>query len=294
VRDLPGAEIVSVDLSDRAGLASLFDRCGPFDAVVNCAGIASDVARTSLVMRVNHAGAADLAEYLARRPFGRMVHVSTTDVYGIRDFADAGEDTPLDDNLRQAYPRSKILAEQAVTATLPASRYVLLRPGAVCGPRDTTILPRVIAFLRHSPWVIHFGPWRGRNRWPLAHVRNVATAAFLAAAHEGTSGQAYNVVDPAFTTVEEYYRWVLRTFLPARQRIRSISVPVPLAWGYARGSSLLSRAMGRLHPLLDPSEYALYCLASNLDFSSRKLQDLFARHGESFVPSLTWRCADGT
>ncbi len=147
-------------------------------------------------------------------------------------------------------------------------------------------MPRVIAFLRPSPWVVHFGPWRGCNRWPLAHVRNVAKAAFLAATCDEAAGQAYNVVDPTFTTVEEYYRWVLRTFLPDRRGIRSITVPVGLAWPYARISSLLSRAMGRLHPLLDPSLYALYSLASNLDFSSRKLQDLFARHGEQFTRSL--------
>jgi nucleoside-diphosphate-sugar epimerase len=286
VGNLPGARIVAGDVTDRNGLASMLAKSGPFDCVVNCAGIASDVARTSLLMQVNHAGAANLAECVASQPLGRLVHVSTTDVYGIRDFVEADEDTPLAEDTRQGYPRSKILAERAVATSLPASRYVLLRPGAVCEKTDTTILPRVVTFLRYSPWVIHFGPWRGRNRWPLAHVRNVATAAFLAAAHEETSGQAYNVVDPTFTTVEEYYRWVLRTFLPAKQGVRSITIPVGLAWGWARASSLLSRAMGRLRPVLDPSEYALYCLASNLDFSSRKLQGLFARHGEQFVPSL--------
>ncbi len=117
-------------------------------------------------------------------------------------------------------------------------------------------------------------------------MRNVAKAAFLAAIDEHAAGQAYNVVDPTRTSLEEYYRWVLRTFLPARRGIRSVSVPVWLARLYAQSSSLLSRALGRSTPLADPTEYALHCLTSNLDFSSRKLQALFARHREDFVPSL--------
>lgn len=237
-------------------------------------------------MEVNHHGARNLAECIARQPIGRLVHISTTDVYGIRDFVSADEDTPLEDNLHQGYPRSKILAEQAIAAILPSERRVFLRPGAVCGEQDTTILPRVIAFLRHSPFVVHFGPWRGRNRWPLAHVTNVAKAAFLAATCDETLGQAYNVVDPTFTAVEEYYRWVLSTFLPEKAGIRSIAIPLKMAWIYGEASSVLSRAMGVLHPLFDPSLYALYCLASNLDFSSRKLQDLFSRHGEGFTRCL--------
>ena len=50
--------------------------------------------------------------------------------------------------------------------------------------------------------------------------------------------------------------------------------------------SLLSRALNRSQPLWEPSLYALYGIASNLDFSSRKLQGLFAAGSEEFVDSF--------
>lgn len=283
---LGGARIVAGSLSDARGLASVLADCGPFDAVVNCAGLASDVARPRRLMEANHVGAANLAQAMAAQAAGRLVHISTTDVYGIRDFVDADETTPLEDNLHQAYPHSKILAERSIAQVLPPDRYVFLRPGAVCGPGDKTILPRVLGFLRHSPWVVHFGPWKGGNRWPLAHVRNVARAALLAATCDEALGQAYNVVDPQATTVEEYYRWVLRTFLPRKAAIRSVTIPMPVARVYARTSTILSRAMGLTQPLMEPSIYALWSIASNLDLSSRKLQTLFASHGQAFASSF--------
>ena len=282
VQGLDGARIVRASLLDRAALAPLLVEAGPFDAVVHCAGLASDVAGRRRMMDANCQAVRNLADCLRSQPRVRLVHISTTDVYGTRDFVDADENTPLCDNLHQAYPQSKILAERYIVQCLP-SRYVILRPGLVYGPGDTTILPRVRAFLRGSPFVIHFGPWRGRNRWPLAHVRNVAKAARLAAVCDDALGQAYNVVDPSITTVEEYYRGILLAFLPEKAGNKSLCLPRALAMPFSWMSTLLSRALGRDDPLLDPSWYALHSVSSNLDFSSRKLQDLFARHGEEFV-----------
>ncbi|MFA6135504.1 MAG: NAD-dependent epimerase/dehydratase family protein [Phycisphaerae bacterium] len=283
---LAGAELIRASLSDRQALAAVLAGGGPFDAVVHCAGLASDVASPARLMEANCHGTANLARCLLQVPTGRLVHISTTDVYGLRDFVDADESTPLQDNRRNGYPKSKILAEQFITTHLPADRYVLLRPGAVCGQGDTTILPRVLDFLRHSRVVVHFGRWRGSNRWPLANVRNVAKAAVLASTCDQALGQAYNVADPQVTTVEQYYRWALRTFLPDKAAIKSITVPLSVAWPYAQASTCLSRLLGRDHPLFEPSLYALYSIASNLDFSSRKLQQLFERHGEVFTDSF--------
>ena len=314
---LAGATLVRGSLTDRARLAAVLSETGPFDTVVNCAGLATDVAPPAQLMQANFAGTRHLAELLATVPSAaqtRLVHISTTDVYGLRDFNAATEETPFARTPRNAYPRSKICAEQAITASLtpahhpgsavlvstrhplpavadgpggPPLRYVLLRPGAVCGPGDRTILPRVLAFLRSSPRVVYFGRWRGRNRWPLVHVQNVATAAFLAATCAETAGQAYNVVDPLFTSVAAYYDWVLRTFLPERVGLPVICVPLGLAAIYAGCSTLLARALRRTQPLFEPSLYALLSIAANLDFSSRKLEELFARHGERFVPSVS-------
>lgn len=283
---LEGAGTIHGSLWAPVALNDALDRQGPFDVVLNCAGVASDVARVKNLMQVNYRGAQNLARWLARQEQGRLVHISTTDVYGMRDFADADESAPLQDNLRQGYPASKILAEQAIKSILPPDRYVLLRPGAVCGPGDRTLLPRVLGFLRSSPVIVHFGRWRGKNRWPLAHVNNLATAAFLAATCDEALGQAYNVVDPNSVTIEQYYQRVIEELLPHKTGMKSICLPLSAWWPFGYASSLLSRAIGNGRPVLDPSLYALHSIAANLDFSSHKLQQLFAAHDEHFVDSF--------
>ena len=55
-------------------------------------------------------------------------------MYGLHDFADADEDTPLDERARNPYPRYKILAEKAIREQLPSQQYTILRPAAVWGP----------------------------------------------------------------------------------------------------------------------------------------------------------------
>jgi nucleoside-diphosphate-sugar epimerase len=282
---IDGADVIRASLADREPLMAALAEKAPFDAVVNCAGIASDVARRRLLMQVNHHGVVNLLECMKRLQLGRLVHISSTDVYGLRDFHSADESTPLDNNRHNGYPESKILAEQAMTATLPAERYAILRPAAVCGEGDKTLLPRLLAFLRGSPVLVYFGRWRGKNRWPLVNVRNVATAAFLAATCDDAAGQAYNLIDPPAITMEQYLQWVLRTFLPEKVGVKALSIPLPLWWLPGQISSVLSRALGTKNPIFEPSLYALYSVAMNLDFSSRKLEALFERHGEKFVDS---------
>jgi 2-alkyl-3-oxoalkanoate reductase len=281
-RGLAGACLLRASLTDLPELTAALTGRGPFDAIVHCAGYACDVG-PGRAFRVNDLGVRNLIDLMPQLPARRLVHVSTTDVYGLRDFRQADEDTPLEPHPRNPYPASKIQAERAITAWLAPGQYVILRPGLVWGPGDKTILPRVLSYLARSSSIIHFGRHRGANRWPLAHVRNLARAAALAATCDEAAGAAYNVVDPERTTADEYFRLVLHHLLPGRPEPGSLTLPYALGWLLAAASTALSAILRRRHPLFEPSLYGLASATSDLDFSSRKLQRLFAAHGEAFV-----------
>lgn len=291
LEDLRGSDrlkLVSASVTRREALRRVLGEAisaggGTCDALVHCAGRATDIG-WDRQFRVSHLGGIrGVCDAVREFGIGRLVHVSTTDVYGVRDFADAGEETPLANNRHNPYPKYKILAEAHLRASLPRERYVILRPAFVWGPGDTSVGPRAVAFLRSSPVILHFGRWRGRNRWPLAYVGNVARVAYAAATEPAALGEAYNVVDPEPLTMDEYYRLLLDLFLPARRGMRSVTVPFRLAWPVAALSTALSTLLGRHAPLFDPSLYGLRHVAHSQAFSGEKAARLLADAGLTLI-----------
>jgi nucleoside-diphosphate-sugar epimerase len=286
-----GPELAALARAGRVGLVrgSIVDGAGlltalaaehdRLDAVVHAAGRASDVGRGREFRASHLVGTQSVVRCVRELAIRRLIHISTTDVYGLHDFRSADESTPLETRPVNPYPKYKILAELEIARELPAGRYAILRPGAVWGAGDRTILPRVIGYLRAMPFIIHFGRWRGCNRWPLAHVGNVARAALAAAEEEQVSGQAYNVVDRETVSIDEYYRMLAAAFLPGMRRLRSVTLPGWLGAGLGRISTGLSWLLNRDRPVFEPSLYGLQSVSRHLDFSGRSFEALLSRHG---------------
>ncbi|MFG2843347.1 NAD-dependent epimerase/dehydratase family protein [Kitasatospora sp. NPDC048296] len=229
-----GAPYLSWDLADpavRPALPAPFTRP---DAVIHCAGLATDWARPEAFHRGN---VLTTRGALAAFPeAARFVHLSTASVYDPRrptvmareDEADAVRHT-------DAYGRSKALAEEWVRRVRPEA--VILRPHAVYGPGDTTLLPRVLQAVRQTP----FGPrlfaiGDGRQRLSLTSVANLVDACLLAA--EGRSSGTFNVTDREPVVLDDVLRQVLTAHnLPAAP----VYLPLALALPLARTAELLTR-----------------------------------------------------
>ncbi len=247
------------------------------DAIVHCAGRASDIGWRNTFRKTNLTSVKHLVRLTKKLNVGRFVFISTTDVYGLRDFSGETEhELRLKACPRNPYPEFKILAEDVIRKELPAERFSILRPAQVWGVGDTTLTARIVDFLRESPWIVHFGKWRGKNRWPLAHVRNVAMAAYLAATMSETAGCAINVLDNEHTSMDEFYSILARVYLP-HKAFKTVTLPF---WaGYIIGAvvSAISNLLNLKRPFMDPSLYALYSVSRNLDFSNTRLQEFFEK-----------------
>ena len=270
-----GVTTLSADLTDAAVLPRLFAERP--DYIVHIAGRASDVGRDEWFREANYEAVKRLAEAALAHGVKRFVFLSTADVYGLHDFAGEGEDDlPFDEQATNPYPKYKIRAEKWLAANLPRARFSCVRPGIVYGRGDTTITPRTIAYLKHMPLVFYFGKWRGRNRWPLAHVENVCRTLHAAMVLPEAGGCGVTVLDSRRTTLRDYYHEIARTFLDGK-RLRECTVPMALARPIAALSTALSR--NRPRPLFDPTLYALDTVTHNLDFSNRRMCDWLARAG---------------
>lgn len=283
----PGAlTVLRGDASDEASLraAVLEAAAGTgLDAIVHCAGRASDVGRREEFRRANFEPVRHLARLTLETGAGRFVFVSSTDVYGMRDFSGEGEDDlPLSDNIGNPYPEYKIAAENLLRRELPPEKYSIVRPAAVWGEGDRTFAPRILGFLRLTPWIIHFGKWRGANRWPLAHVRNVAAAIFLAATEPAAAGRAMNVLDSEITSADEFYRLLAGIYLPGK-KFRSVALPFRAGRVLGSVITAVSNLLNLRHPFMDPSLYALYAANSSLDLDNGRMTALFQAAGRRLV-----------
>jgi nucleoside-diphosphate-sugar epimerase len=260
-----GARIVQADLSRDGGEDALFPE--RIDYVLHVAARASDVGPDAWFRAANYDAVVRLASAALDRGARRFVYLSTSDVYGLHDFAGEDEDSlRFDDEATNPYPKYKIMSERWLAANVPPERFSCVRPCVVFGRGDTSITPRTIAYLRRSPVVFHFGRWKGRNRWPLAHVENVCRTLHAAMILPEAGGRGVTVLDSRRTTLSEYYRGIAREFLPGK-RLRERTLPMwvvrPVAW--------LSTALSRERPLFDPTLYSLDTVAHNLDFSNRRM-----------------------
>lgn len=280
--------IVSGDVTDYEGMQSGLrqqstEREIELDVIVHCAGRASDVGWRREFRKANFESVQHMVRLVKELDVGRLVFVSTTDVYGLRDFnGETEEELDFAKKPSNPYPEFKIAAEKWIRRELPAERFSIVRPGQVWGVGDQTLTPRIVDFLRRSPWIVHFGKWQGKNRWALAHVQNVAAAIYVAATLPDAAGEAVNVLDNENTTMDEFCRILADIFLPGK-RLRSVALPMWIGEALGRTVSGVSNALNLDRPFTDPSAYALKAATSNVDLGNRKLRDLLGKTERSMV-----------
>ncbi|CAL9574166.1 Aurachin B dehydrogenase [Streptomyces sp. enrichment culture] len=215
------------------------------DLVVHCAAAVGDPAPGSPAEADMRAVNVDGTERLTAAAGGRpVVWVSSASVYDPRrDRTLVREDHPRAGQLN-AYGRTKAAGE----ALALAAGAVVLRPRAVYGPGDTTLLPRILSRVRAGTLLLP-GP---DVLLSLTAVENLADAALAAA---GWAPGAYNVADAAPYGRDDAVRRFLRAH-GVRARIRHL--PLPAARAAARAAEALASATGR-EPAL--SRYAVDQLA---------------------------------
>ncbi|RLT42089.1 MAG: NAD-dependent epimerase/dehydratase family protein [Chloroflexi bacterium] len=199
---------------------------------------------------------------------GRLVHVSTPSIYfGLDSLVNVREDAPLPTRPVNEYARTKLLAEAAVDRAFARGLPVItIRPRAIFGPGDTTILPRLIARLQKGRLPI-IGD--GRNLSDMTYVENVVDALLLCAASPtATLGKKYNITNgeptPLWPLIEKLCA-ALGYEYPRRH------VPYRVADGAAALLEVVYRLLpGQPEPPLTRYSVALLAKNATLDISAAR------------------------
>jgi nucleoside-diphosphate-sugar epimerase len=261
-------------------------RAGPLedtprvDAVVHCAGTVTDWGRAGEFFATNLRGTVNA---LASFPGTRFVHVSTASVYDpYRPTVMATEGQAPVRRYVNAYGASKAAAERAVLAAAAGRPAIVLRPHAVYGPGDTTLLPRVLSGVRGR---ILPAVGDGTQLISLTSVGNLVRACASALRAPVRAG-VFNITDAEPVTLDD----ALSALLDERGLdVRPAYVPLRAAWPLAsaiEGACLLAGTPRP--PRL--TRYAVGHLAveRTLDISRARARLGFVPSTTSFTGAALW------
>jgi 2-alkyl-3-oxoalkanoate reductase len=257
-----GVEKVPGDLEDADAL-----RRGVEGAnwVFNCAAKVGDWGSLEEFRRLNVAALRLLLDAALNAKVGRFVHVSSLGVYEGRDHFGTDESVAPATQSLDAYTRSKNEAEALALQYhrekgLPVS---IVRPGFIYGPRDRTVLPKLLDALRGKKF-FYFGS--GEQALNCIYVKNLVAGIFLAAEVPAAIGEVFNLTDGARVSKKQF---VGRVAELAGLKPPTRKIPLWLARMLARGlERRAKRKNSPVPPLVNQARYKF--LGLNLDYSIEK------------------------
>jgi nucleoside-diphosphate-sugar epimerase len=272
-----GADISEGDILDRPSLQRAMANQ---QLVFHTAGRVSDQGSRREFWRANVDGTANVIAACREAGVKRLIHLSSLTVLGLpRSGAQVDERTPPAAALGDPYSASKLAGEKLVREAHGRSglETVVIRPGVIWGPGDTTIVPRLIVLLRRRR-LVFIG--RGGNHLGLSHVENLSQGLILAATTPLAAGQLYHLTDGEEVTAHDAFCALAEALgvLPPR-----FSLPFPIVYFLA----VLAEGSAWLRPAAAPpalSRYGVRLVACDGRYDIDK-----ARRELGYRPAVTFR-----
>ncbi|MCH2212892.1 MAG: NAD-dependent epimerase/dehydratase family protein [Fuerstiella sp.] len=256
-------QIIDGDLSDTESLARA---CEGATVIVHCAAKVGDWGPTEDYRRINVDGTRSLLDAaLNAGSLQRWIQISSLGVYEGTDHYGTDETTPPNTAGIDGYTLTKVESEQLVTDyirdhTLPG---VVLRPGFIYGPRDRTVLPRLMERLSSKKFAYLGATDKLMNN---TFVGNLCEAIWLGIEQDDQVGETFNIRDPRAVSKKEFMDTICTA---AGYEIPAKVVPLPVARLLAATMEGLWKLRGKkTAPLVNSARIKF--LGLNLDFSIDK------------------------
>lgn len=161
------------------------------------------------VVKNNVTGTANLLRICLDEGIGRLVHMSSCEVYGTAQYVPMDETHPL--AAHSPYAASKIAAEKLVESFIFSYRLpaVIVRPFNTYGPRQSTraIIPSIIAQVLFEP-VMHMGNLSPTRDF--SYVEDTVGGLICAAEVEQATGEVINLGNNQEISIEQLVRKILK------------------------------------------------------------------------------------
>jgi 2-alkyl-3-oxoalkanoate reductase len=266
---LPNVELFEGSVEDVDRIA---EAVTGVDAVVHSAGLIK-ARSTDEFFAVNVGGTSNLVEAARRRPLKRFVLISSLEACG--PSADGQPVSAEQESPVTAYGRSKLAAEKVVLSAKDDIPVVILRPGAIYGPRDGEILEAFKSIQRGLLPLIAGGEAKGM--W--IYATDCASACVCAIDADRPSGRVY-FVDDGCGPMEQRQMLADAEHAIGKRAVLRASLPVPLLMAVARGVEAFGRVSNR--PVMLTREKANMLLQHWVCSSEETRRDL------GWAPTVLW------
>jgi nucleoside-diphosphate-sugar epimerase len=195
--------IVKGDIRDVAALDAAMEG---IDVVVHTAA-ALPLYKKEDIFSTDIDGTRNVVDSAFRHNVDRLIHVSSTAVYGIPDHHPLYEDDKLDGV--GPYGKAKIMAEEICLGYRQKGMCVtIIRPKSFVGPERLGVFALLYDWAKDGKGFPMIGS--GNNRYQLLDVEDLCDAIYLAATGDKSKvNDTFNIGAKEFTTMKEDYQAVL-------------------------------------------------------------------------------------
>jgi nucleoside-diphosphate-sugar epimerase len=218
-----GAMPVAADLRDEAAVGRA---CKGVDVVYHVGALSAAWGKRADFYAINVGGTQAIIAGCREHDVKRLVYVSSPSVvFDGKDQHNATETVPYPRRFASVYSWTKKLGEDLVNGAAASLDTVIVRPKAIFGPGDRTLLPQLIAVAQRNR-LPQIG--NGRNLVDLTYVENVVHALMLILDARTVIGKTYTITNNEHIPLWDVIRQVLRE-LDLATNLRQVALPVALA-----------------------------------------------------------------
>ncbi len=268
-----GAELRRFDLSNDTAVDELTDGC---DYIVHAAARVLDYGRHRAFVSANVDATKRLVDSALDGTCSKFLFVGSVSVHGFGGHRGTTERGPYY-RLRSSYPITKMYAENIVRAAHGRGmNVVVVRPGLVYGPGDTTTLAPFFRLLesRDLPWLAGFE----HLNCPI-YISDLVDGIVLALESDRANGRVYNLTSGEAVTLAEAVRRAAELLDAPLPQLRIPSTAAKFLASVAESASALTGY--RIRPPL--TRYLAEQLSRDFHFSPEK-----ARRELGFAPRVGW------
>ncbi len=265
-----GAQPIAADLRDHAAVVQA---CKHVDCVIHAGALSAPWGDRRDFFSINVAGTRSVIDGCRLNQVRRLVYVSSPSVvFDGKSHVNATEATPYPRRFASIYSETKKLGEDVVRGARDLES-VIIRPKAIFGPGDRSLLPRLLDAARAGR-LPQIGD--GKNLVDLTFVENVAYALVLALTPTDAVGKTYTITNDEHVPLWPTIRSILKQLhISQPQRHIPLNLALIAAWVMELRASITKR-----EPLLTRYSVAILARTQTYDISA-------ARRDLGYIPPIT-------